>query len=467
MRPYPTLHYMKVVQKILILFCLFFSSPIFGQTKDDCSCLSNLEKIVSDIETNYPGYKLKTDTGSKIDYITNKRQSLSLASKTNDREKCFYIIERYLSFFKDNHIIFTDTKTNPGKTSVSHTLNTNRYKTKDSLVGVWTKSDGSLSIDIIKTNTNRYEGRIFQKNSKASEQKVYFELIGNYKGFRIRKHGNWLTTDLLRGRVLNDRLIEPEGVWFRNQGQAKIEKQRKSIDWNNRFRYKKLDSNIYYLGIPAFATEEAKFDSLIVNHIIPEINNNKIEHLIIDLRNNAGGNGSFFSLLRFTYEKPFSLSGDFLYASPSMIKKYTEQANRNSKRHIEMLPKLIANKGGFVQRDSLRIRIKEKLSYPQKVSIIVNDNCASSTEYFLILSKKSEKVKIYGRNTAGTLDYSELHTPENLPCKEYRYLRPTTKAFFADTYPIDNVGIKPDVDLSSYSEDNWIEIIQSDIKKTY
>ncbi|MCX2476303.1 S41 family peptidase [Pedobacter sp. MC2016-05] len=291
---------------------------------------------------------------------------------------------------------------------------------------------------------------------------VYFELIGNEHEFRIRNYNTPLTTDLLRGRRLKNLLIEPNGIWQKmDNEESYIEVKTSTYSVNKKFIYKQVKEDIYYLGIPSFNTDARSFDSIIVNQIIPHLEENKITHLIIDLRNNVGGNSSFLSLMRFAYEKPFSIPGDFLFASPKLIQNY--EISRNSTRQA-ILPKLRANLGGFVQRDSLRIMLKENYRYPKTISIIVNENSASSSEYFLLLAKHSTKVKLYGRHTAGTLDYSELLGPEKLSCEGYSLMRPTTKSYWTDTSPIDNKGILPDIDLSFYPDNEWVDIILDKLK---
>ncbi|RZK09867.1 MAG: hypothetical protein EOO43_20860, partial [Flavobacterium sp.] len=282
--------------------------------------------------------------------------------------------------------------------------------------------------------------------------------------FRIRKYNSALTTDLLRGRRLGNLLIEPNGIWQKqilNKSNPVVKPS--TFDANVKFAHKLINKHIYYLGIPGFSMNEKGFDSLIVNEIIPQLSKDKIENLIIDLRNNVGGNSSFLSLLRLLYDKPFAVPGDYVFATPQTIARYKTSSNPI---HKSMLPKLISNVGGFAQRDSLKLSLKQTYQYPKTVSILVNENSASSTEYFLLLAKHSAKVKIFGRHTAGTLDYIELLEPEKLSCEGYSYMRPTVKSFFTDNNPIDNKGILPNVDLSKYPDHKWVEVVISHLNKS-
>lgn len=442
------------VKMIILLLGISISSP--AQKKDNCDCLTNLKEVITDIESNYPGYNLKTGNGKLAKYIYTKKRTIGEAAKMLTREDCFYVIERYIGYFGDNHIIFDDRKTLPSNPAVP---NIPSIPGQDKLTGIWRRSADSLTIHINKIDASNYSAyTIKQSTGGAKTGQVHFKLMGNENEFRIRRYSDWLTTALKRGRRLGSLLIEPEGIWQRivPGGQPQV-RQGKIGSANKVLNYQMVNDDTFYLGIPAFNMDERKFDSLVVNQMIPEINMRKTKHLVIDLRDNVGGNSAFLSLVRLVYDGPFTIPGDFLYASPSLIDIYQKAADKGSASHKKLLPKLIANQGGFIQKDSLRVKISQSLAYPKRISIIVNENCASSTEYFLILAKHSAKVKIFGRHTSGTLDYSELLSPQKLSCAGYTYIRPTSKAFYTDVRLIDNKGIIPDVDLSSYPDDQWVE----------
>jgi len=453
------------MRKIILTFLFFLVAIIIAcaQQKMQCDCSIVLNEIIEDIETKYPGYSSKTRESNKVLYDKLKSDISILAKKNPKREDCFYLIEKYLAFFKDNHLIFTDRLSEPTQIHRKSTIDV----LKDQLTGVWRRNSDSLIIEITRKRTKQQAYLASILNAKGNFSKkgaIHFELIGNENEFSIRKYNGALTTDLLRGRRLGNLLIEPNGIWEKqivNKSNPVIKPS--EFDVNVKFQHKQINHHIYYLGIPSFSMNPKGFDSLIVNIVVPQLMNNKLEHLIIDLRNNVGGNSSFLSLLRLLYDKPFAVPGDFVFATPQMIARYKASANPV---HQTMLPKLITNVGGFVQRDSLKLSLKQTYLYPKTVSILVNENSASSTEYFLLLAKHSAKVKIFGRHTAGTLDYIELLEPEKLSCEGYSYMRPTVKSFFTDDNPIDNKGVLPDVDLSKYPDNKWVEIVIGHLNKS-
>ncbi|GAB2701286.1 hypothetical protein GCM10027037_28050 [Mucilaginibacter koreensis] len=117
---------------------------------------------------------------------------------------------------------------------------------------------------------------------------------------------------------------------------------------------------------------------------------------------------------------------------------------------------LEANKGKWVNKTYDAILSNyEKLSEPSKIVILIDGNCASSTEEFLLFARQSTKVTLMGKNTSGTLDYSNvLEVP--FSCMPYilRYSSSRSNRVIHGE-GIDNTGIKPQYYLSD--KDDWME----------
>lgn len=438
---------------------IFWFTKLPAQQDSSCRCTSVLSEIVHDIETSYPGFPSKTSSNPKA-YLIHKQLLVSKAANISDRENCFYLLEKYLSYFGDNHLLLSDRTTKPKPHLMNGETAHKASNGQSGIEGTWRRDSDGFSVAIRRIQKNTYRAFVMHSaNEQTRISSSYFDLLGDRDQFRIRRYDSFLTTDLMRGRVMGNTLIEPGCTWTRKVKGKPFQRPANYTDaWNKNFSHHKLGPGTYYLGIPEFSMDPFKFNSIVVNDIIPAISAGRTRHLILDLRNNFGGNSSFLSLIRLVYQKPIALAGDYVYSTPKMIARYTRSKNP---LHQKMLPQLVAGPGKFVQRDSTRYFLKESLTYPQQVSIIVNDNCASSTEYLLVIARLSSKVKIYGRPTAGTLDYSELLGPEPLSCKGYSFMVPTTKSFWTDHRPIDKTGIIPDVDLSQYPENQWVQIVKA------
>lgn len=116
------------------------------------------------------------------------------------------------------------------------------------------------------------------------------------------------------------------------------------------------------------------------------------------------------------------------------------------------------NLGEFVNTDSTDFHITEveiAAHSPEHVIILANKNTASSGEAFLFRMKQSKKVKVFGTPTYGALDYGSARYFE-FGCSNYKLLLPTWRAMRLPDYPIDNIGIQPDIHLDKSVED-WIQ----------
>ncbi|MBW8684366.1 hypothetical protein K1Y79_08475 [Chitinophaga sp. B61] len=101
---------------------------------------------------------------------------------------------------------------------------------------------------------------------------------------------------------------------------------------------------------------------------------------------------------------------------------------------------------------------------PEKVAVVVNNFCGSSTEYFISLTNQSQKVITYGSPTIGIMDYEGMSNPTILPYDKFILTIPITKSSWTDTKPIDQTGFAPDV-LLTLPENKWIDFVLDDLLK--
>src|SRR5690606_6289341 len=96
------------------------------------------------------------------------------------------------------------------------------------------------------------------------------------------------------------------------------------------------------------------------------------------------------------------------------------------------------------------------LPKPNRVAILINEYCGSTTEQFLLDAKQSGKVKLYGRSTYGALDFSNM-TSAISPSGEFQLWYCTSKSLRIPGMEIDGRGIQPDYYLdSSIPEKDWV-----------
>ena len=83
---------------------------------------------------------------------------------------------------------------------------------------------------------------------------------------------------------------------------------------------------------------------------------------------------------------------------------------------------------------------------PRRVGVLVDRECFSSCEQFVLSVRQSYNVKLFGRRTAGSLDYSNLR-PQVLPSGERLLWYATSRSLRLPYLPVDAAGIPPDVYL--------------------
>jgi len=182
-------------------------------------------------------------------------------------------------------------------------------------------------------------------------------------------------------------------------------------------------------------------------------------NLIIDIRNNGGGQDNYYQeLAKIIYTKPYKSKGVEWDASEGNIKYFEDAIEKGEIRNGEeglkwtqaLVDAMKKNVGGFVTHpysagDNTTAMRDTVYPMPRNIGIIINEGNASSAEQFLLAAKESDKVILFGNcNTAGVLDYSNI-TPNPLPSNNYQLWCPMTRSKRLPENPIDNIGIAPNV----------------------
>ena len=345
-------------KKIFLVFSfLLFILPMYSQTT--CNCSQALKQLIIKIESEYPGFPEKTKQNK--DLYQAKKNILTKKSLLISNETCTQLLQEYLDFFHDEHIVLDDLskKKNPPHTSTGNPAG-------------------------------------------ASDEEI---------------------------------------------------------------SSKSISSDIFYIKISSFAYENiAPFKELI------EKNSEKIENskaLIIDVRNNGGGTDDVYQpLLPYILTNPIRIMSVEFFATHTLVNGLRDYAIKNIKqdsinevkRIDEDLREYRENIGKFVLYGDKKVMIDSialNPKGPKQVIILANRNVASSAENFLFSSRQSKKVKIMGTPSMGALDYGSIREFK-FGCDNYQLLLPTYRSARLPQYPIDNIGIQPDIYLDESISD-WID----------
>lgn len=469
---------------IVILSSAFLFSCNNGKTakeqaqidSKDCNCLEDYRWIKETFEKNDAGFEWIIQKKG-IEAYQKFCDSIEVELKNaEDIYKCNKILNDWGRFFRKGHF-YISLNVSPSKNTVSgiaekvnysiKTVETQAKQINDKIIGIWESSPYKVGIVLDTLNQKRkYVGFIIESDvpewTKGDVKLEIYEqnnkLISNYY---MMDH----SVEKMSVNLKNETELMIGSMIFINSSKEESEIERKLSDISKPLFYE-LSENTTILKIPSFnADQKEKIDKEIEQNRATILSH---KNLIIDLRNNGGGNdNSWKELIPFIYTNPIKTIG-VEYLSTDLNRKYLVQNTPFLHRVLlrQFFKNLKSNDNKFVVRDSVYVtELDEVLHNPKNVIVIVDEICVSSVEQFLLSVKQSKKVKIYGKQTFGALDVSNMAavtSPDGCFTLGYcmtRTLRPENER-------IDDIGIKPDVEINdSIPRHKWIDFILKEIDK--
>ena len=473
----------------IILIFIFFSISLWSQ--DTCICIDNLNKLIIKTEKNYAGFPAKVNEKTKKTYHQLIQSLKKNAADVTSPKACFYILKKYVQFFRDKHFILEYTN------DQDYDIETMTYteedfkkmfgkKKKTGLEGIWTDADSTLMVGIKKFPGNIYKAIVlYSKDAKIPAGLVYMTLTPSKNGLKIKEYDSFYTIDT-PGRQKGNLLQ----IWYYKMfGKVYPEKltneeKRELNTWkngNNGMNFKLLSKETAYLRIPTFINSDDKIMELIRKNdsVIRSCTN-----LIIDLTGNGGGNTGWVNFLPYMMTNPIVQYPTYLRVTPENVnhksadlepyvtqpipeeyKKYFPDTILEAyKKAFSELPSATTE---FYPVPGVTFPLDSIMNNPKKIALIVDEMCGSSTEYFFFISKQSKKTKTYGVNTFGMMDFEGMSIPTQLPYAQYILTIPIVKSSWTDQNPIDDSGFKPDKVLDKLDRKLWIDYVQKDLEKNF
>ena len=181
---------------------------------------------------------------------------------------------------------------------------------------------------------------------------------------------------------------------------------------------------------------------------------------LIDVRGNGGGSDSSYEpLLSWLMPDELASASAEILATPANIDGWSracalfapgdQECEKSLSPSIERMRK--AAPGTYVAMDNSGAMSYDRVERlephrPSRVAILIDGGCASSCEQFLLEARQSFSVKLIGRHTYGSLDYSNLR-PHDLPSGRRRLWYATTRSTRIPGLRVDAAGIPPDIYL--------------------
>lgn len=475
-----------IMIRAFLLFSFFlFTQSLPGQNAQ-CNCLENLNKTIEKTEENYAGYPSKVTAKTLKAYNVLVHSLKQKAANATSAKKCYYIISNYVRFFKDKHFVIAYNNEKDFDSTVvaySETYWEKRFanRTLAPVEGIWINSDSSVKIGILQLKSGVYHAvKLESKVDYFPKGFVYFTLTTRGNRFIVKEYNTFLSTASPARQNGNLLQLWNHAIWGKVYPQKMTSAEVVELaDWknnNNGITFKQLNTQFTYLKIPTFFNNDPLIQQLVAAND-SAIRNTK--YLIVDLRGNGGGNTGWIHFLSYFMTNPVIQKPSYLRVTPDNVKlklpdlepfvngpvsdeykKYfpDDVLNAYKKTYAE----LPVTKQQYYPIPGVAFPLDSITRYPEKIALVVDDFCGSSTEYFFFLSKQSKKTTTYGVNTIGMMDYEGMSIPTALPYDQFILTIPIARSSWTVEKPIDQTGFKPDV-LLNLPQNRWIDFILNDL----
>lgn len=224
-----------------------------------------------------------------------------------------------------------------------------------------------------------------------------------------------------------------------------------------------LSKTTVLLTVPSFASQYRRpLITLIARH---HEQLRAHTHWIIDVRGNDGGaDDTYYPLLSWLMPDEFEDIGADWLATPANIEGERQRCalyapgdkdcERDSAEALRRMQSVAT--GSYVQQEDgpaiRHARVEHVEPHrPARVAILMDSRCASSCEEFLMTVRQSFAVKLIGRPSRGSLDYSNLR-PHDLPSGERVLRYAISRSERLPDFPVDPSGVEPDVYMPEPSD---------------
>jgi hypothetical protein len=459
-------------------------------TPENCRCEDSFEWLKSTFETNDAGFGYIVERKGRAAYDLHNTMTLEKVKATENPSECTKLLREWLGFFRKGHIglqpLFKSTPASPASTAASSAQSTQPVEPE-----IWPGDMAAFEKRVAAKQEADFEG-VWElpaiKLGVIAEGEGYVGFVmessnENLKRARVilkitRKGDGWQVISYMETKqsVFDIELVDKNHLLIAGMQSAKRLSPVFPRDPQTDIQLalyartpviEQFNPSTLYLRIPSFNTgQKADIDKVIADNF------DKItstENLIIDLRDNGGGgDGSWNELLPLIYTNPMRASGVSILSTPLNIDVFAKYLNSNGLSEEDraeitaIVDKMKARPGEYVpmMENDMLVYTNDKVhEYPRNVGVIVNKNCASSTEQFLLTAKQSRKVKIFGVTTAGALDASNV-TSIDSPDGRYRLRYATTISSRIPGMEIDDIGVQPDYHLDkSIPNDQWVDFV--------
>lgn len=458
---------MKAIAVLLLLLC---NTVVYAQ---ECDCRKKFDSVQVYLRKNYVGFIDKVTPVTQQTYAAMVAKLQLQAATIRGATHCLLLVNRYLRFFKDQHLTL-----HIGYTPIVEKITLSQLQLDQlqkqpitTVAGIY-EADHLYKIALVKNprGLRSYAAVILESSVpdwKPGE--VIFELAasGTDKFDVISYQQHRVDFDTVTINKQRDGL---SALGWQRPGSTRPPVVRETPAFGDMptaaFFFRQMNDSTGYLRIGSFdATDYYQVDSVLnANDEYLRKNTN----LVIDVRDNGAGTDKLTERLRpLLYTQPVRIIGSDFYATPDNIKSWShlldEQAGKLPDEYLEQLRNMIHQGDGLQGRlvsmgPDENMILPSPLPVPAKVAVIINGKCSNTAEQFLLEAVQSKKVKMFGTSSAGALDYANVNVVKyTMPDFSIDY--PVTRSRrVAMGQGIDNKGVQPEVKLD-FRSPGWLEEI--------
>jgi photosystem II stability/assembly factor-like uncharacterized protein len=459
--------------------------PVEVKPESNCNCLINLNHFVDKVTHNYSGFADKVNPKTEKKYAAMVDSLKIVATNSTTLRSCYDALETYRLFFYDKHLQLNADL--PAETS-------NGSQSNSPVQTIWTKALVMNDLEKRKNalnsiegvwNTEGYEvGVVFNEKEKVYEGVILSAENPNWKVGMV-KFSSKMTTptvyetvyrrgdmgaDTLNMKVLKNYISIPKyGTWKKSFPMSKdtlTEDEQMAEMGDVQLKY--LNDSTVYIALKSCAIELKPVLDALMKRNADRLKT--IPNWIVDFRDNSGGDtGMYGSLLPYLYTKLGIGKGSKNWLTPdhvakweTIIEKYKHLMDSSATAYMmKRVAEGKKNPNSWYDDGMDTTKFNKILPFPKKVAILSNENNGSSGETFLIDARAiSDKVTIFGRNSAGYLDYGNLNQFD-MPCDKFGINIPMRRANYLDSgESYDKNGYPPDVYIPKTNK-NWIGFVQN------
>jgi hypothetical protein len=289
--------------------------------------------------------------------------------------------------------------------------------------------------------------REYSKKAKIefwSFPRLYFQVYGKKENWRIK---------LRNDKGLFDTVIDAIPVIeYETNRNGDIVNPKKCI---------KFYQNTAYLNPGAFGSNELKGEELFkkfIDSTFTEITKHKTKNLILDLRNNPGGDNAFSDyLIAYFANKPFKWYSSFSVKTSEILKALTRLQTDTTDNYSKAI---LTNKDGaqFKYEFPMQFPIEKSKRFKGKVYVLVNRQTYSMAAVSAAIVQDYKFGKIVGEETGD---------PPTIYASRFTYTLPKTgieinvpKSYIIrPNGVVDIEGVKPDIFIKDHLLDDNDEIL--------